>query len=362
MRLNGGASRLVLGATLVALGIAPFGTARADVTIQEKTKFDGLGQGGFMASEGTSTIIISGDRGRVESLSKPTGKIAKRFMGEEGVRSATITRLDRKVIYQVDYHDKSYQEIPFDFMKQNMESMKEALAKQPAEQPGAQEKQEPPPVTCDPIKFEAKKTGEKETIAGLEAGRMTITGNQSCHNTKTQQACNMVYTADNWYAPAGPAVKELQAFMQKQMAAMGFDPADAKKLTAGAQGLLSANTEGLEAVGKEMAKIDGYPVRSRLTIEKGGDCGMMDGEGGEQNPGAAMKDAFKGLFGKKKSESDSSDKGAKKGESASGLKQVFGTTTEVTSITNSGAAADSFEPPEGFKKKEMPKPSEPPKK
>jgi hypothetical protein len=71
-----------------------------------------------------------------------------------------------------------------------------------------------------------------------------------------------------------------------------------------------------------------------------------------------MKGAFKGLFGKKKSDSSSdssSDSKKGSGDSAGGLKKIFGTSSEVTSVTSSGAPANAFEPPDGFKKKDLPK-------
>src|SRR5262249_39945519 len=92
--------------------------------------------------------------------------------------------------------------------------------------------------------------------------------------------------------------------------------------------------------------------------EKGGDCGTMDSPGGEASPGAQMKSAFKGLFGKKKGDgADAKDEGkdASKGSGTPGMKKLFGTSTEVTSITTGSAPADAFEPPAGFKKKDPPK-------
>ncbi|MBI3449812.1 MAG: hypothetical protein HY049_12955 [Acidobacteria bacterium] len=349
-------------AAVAALALAATLSApRADVTIQETTKFDGFGESGMMGSEGTSVLVISGDKSRMEGTSKATGKFMKHFGGEEGFKSAQIFRLDRKVIYAVSYNDKSYQELPFDLFKQSQQAAADAMAQMQATQDGAKSGQAgPPPVTCDPVKFSAKTTGEKQAINGFDATHVVVTGDQQCHNTQDEKkTCHVVYTADYWQTPLTAPMKEARDYMIRQAAAMGIDPESAKQMAQAAKGLMSQFAEGLEGVGKELAKAQGYPVRSRLQIEKGGDCGLMDsGEGGEQgNPGAAMKQAFKGLFGKKKSD-DSSDKpsGAAKGSegAADGMKKVFGTTTEVTSITTSPAPADAFEPPAGFKKKDPP--------
>jgi len=351
---------LIAAIVLLATAAPP---SWADVTINQTTKFDGFGERGWMGSEGSSVFIISGDRGRIESTSKPTGKFMKHFGGEEGFKNAMITRLDRKVMYSVDYKDKSYEEIPFDFFKQNQQAMMDAMSQAQAEKTQAQSgQQQPPPIACDPIKFDVKNSGEKQKVNGFDASHVVIKGVQECHNTQTKQTCNMVYTADDWYAPMTAGLKDVRAFEMKQAAAMGIDPADAQKFAQAAKGLISQNTEGLEAVGKELARSDGYPVRTHLAIEKGGDCGTMDspGEGGgAESPGEAMKGAFKGLFGKKKSDSSSdSSPDSKKGSGNppdTGLRKIFGTSTEVTSVTTSGAPADAFEPPAGFKKKDLPK-------
>jgi hypothetical protein len=362
---------LILAAAFTIVLFAAMPASLADVTINESTKFDGFGAGGFLGSEGSSVQIYAADRSRVESTSKMTGKFMKHFAGgEEGVKSASIFRLDRKVIYSVDYRDKSYMEMPFDFFKQNQQAMADAMKQAQAEaHPDAAQNQEPPPLKCDPIKFEAKSTGEKQTIGGFEASHLVIVGKQDCHNTKTSQTCNMVYTADHWNAPLTGPLKEVRDLQMKQAAAMGIDAEAAQQMAQAARGLLAQNTEGLGEVAKEVAKAGGYPVRSRLTIEKGGDCGTMDTQGGEgsgQDAGAAMKSAFKGLFGKKKG--DSSSEGSQQADakggsgSAGGLKKIFGMSTEVTSVTSAGAPADAFEPPAGFKKKDLPKIEAPQKK
>ena len=346
---------LVTAACAAAIALAAFSGARADVTIKEKTKFDGFGGSGWGASESTHDIIVSGDRLRDETATKFTGKLMKRFSGEEGSKSANITRLDRKLFYMVNYADKSYQEVPFASFEEMQDEMMKSLSG--PEEPEAKEE---PKLKCQPVKLEAKRTGEKETIAGFSAERVVVTGKQTCENLETKKTCDVLYTMEHWKTPMTSAFQEVEAFHRRQAEAMGIDAAKMQQVAGAARAMMGQGTEGLEAVAKELGKVEGYPVRTRMTIENDGDCGSAQGgQGGRQDSSAAMKDALKGLFGKKKSGSGEGEgkKADAKGESGSGPQKIFGMHSEVTSVVSAGAGADAFEPPAGFKKVEQEKPS-----
>ena len=291
---------------------------------------------------------------REERTSKPTGRFLKKFAGEEGFKSATITRLDRRLIYTIDYRDKSYQEMSFDAFKEMQGQMMEAVSARPE----AAEPQEEPSLKCQPVKLEAKRSGEKETIAGYAAERVVITGSQTCENVETKKTCNMVYTVESWNAPAAGGLKELNDFYRRQVEAMGLDMKGVEAAAGAAKALIAQGTEGFEAVVKELSKVEGYPLRNRMRIEKGGNCGMGESGGGAEDPTAAMKDALKGLFGKKKAGS-AEKPAAREKEGESSLHKVFGMSSEIMSISSSGASDGAFEPPAGFKKKETPKVEKP---
>ncbi len=337
--------RIVAVASSLAVAFALAGPrARADVTVSEKTVFDGVGEGGWGASEGESVTIVSGDKLRQESTSKPTGKFMRRFAGKGGLRSATITRLDRKLTYMIDYGSESYQEVPLASFKEIQETMMEAMAGQappeePAEEPETQ-------ITCSPVEVGVARPGQKETIGGFEAERVEVKGEQSCENAQTKQTCRMVYTLEYWVTPRTSVFTELQEFYRRQAQAMGMEM-DGRQMQAVARAagaLASGKTEGFETVLKELGKLEGYPVRTRISIEKGGDCGEMEAAG-DTNAMREMKRSFKGLFGKKeKSEEPSTP--------APGLTKVFGMSTEILSVATSSAPADAFEPPAGFKRRE----------
>ncbi len=351
-----GAMAVAAGAALsLACGLAA-GTARADVTVSEKTVFDGFGERGRMASEGTTTLVVSGDKMRQDSATKFTGRLAKRFTGEEGMKAASITRIDRRLSYQIDFRSKSYTEIPFESFKDLMGEMPSAGE---AERPPEAERREPP-LKCDPVQVEANRTGRKEDVNGFPSEEAVVTGTQACHNEESKQTCKNIYTLDTWATPVTPQLQELQAFNARLAEAMGLDAQEMQAMAKAAQGAMSQLGQGFGAVYKELSKVKGYPVRSRLTVEKEGSCGMMGG--GEQGgvPGrdgglSAMGDRFKGMFGRKKGGGQEREAPAKEVVSSAGRTKIFGMTTEIVSVKVSAAPADAFEPPAGFAKKETPK-------
>ena len=197
------------------------------------------------------------------------------------------------------------------------------------------------------MKLEVARSGQKGTIGGFEAERIDVKGEQTCENTQTKQTCRMGYTFEHWVTPMTSVLAELHDFYRRQAKAMGMEP-DSRQMQAvasAAGALASQNVEGLEAVMKELANVDGYPVRMRIDIGKEGDCGGASAEGA----GAMeeMKRSFKGLFGKKKKEAE------EPAAAASGLTKVFGMSTEVLSVESTGAPEEAFEPPAGFKKVSM---------
>jgi hypothetical protein len=349
--------RLAAIAAAVAAGTAlGITAARADLTITQKTKFDGIGERGWGAAEGTVSVIVSGDRMRQENLSHPTGRFLKKFAGDEGYRNASISRLDRKLMYIVNYRDRSYQEWPFESFKEWQDEMSKELAGAQQPPPEAEpEAAEEPPLKCQPVKVESKKTGQSETIAGFKAEEWVVRGDQACENVQTKQTCNMVYTMDSWNTTDVSAFKELVSFYEKQMALMGLDMRQMEAMGRAAQAMLAPGPAGFEQVVKELGDLQGFPVRSLWKIEKGGDCGMGGGPG---SGGPSMKEAFKGLFGKKKSgsgEAEGKKEGSEGGTAAPSLRKVFALSTEITSVTGTGASAEAFEPPADFKKKDLPK-------
>ncbi len=340
---------LVIPALLMAAAAGP--AALADVTVEEKVAFDGFGAKGYGASDGTTTTVVSGDKMRQENVTRFTGKIMKRFSGGDGLKTAAITRIDRRVTYHVDFKDKSYTEVPFESAKDFQKELANAQA-------SPEEKPPESPVTCDPIRVETNRTGAKEDIHGFASEEVVIAGTQVCRNAETGQACTQTYALDVWTTPETPALGDLAAFHARLAKAMGFDAREMEALAKAAAGAMKSMTQGLGESYKELSKVKGYPVRTRITIESEGSCTASDSTASEApNMGDAVKGiggSLKGMFGKKK-ESESQASKAKGGAAGAAKHKIFGMTSELLSVSSAAAPGDAFEPPTGFKKKDLAK-------
>lgn len=350
---------------LIALGaLALVPPARADVQIQEKVTFDGFGNTGFGANIADTTMRLSGDRLQQESVSKMTGKMMKFVPGLRGSHTGTITRLDKGMLYTVDYEDKTYVEMSLAEMGASMEDALATMAEGP---PPPSEGEKPPDFKCDPAQFSASNTGEKREIAGMSSTLTKVEGQQTCRNEETKESCTLSYALSVWNTPAMGGFAELQAFMGKQAKAMGFDMDRMRSQVAAAGAFFPGGSSGLESAMKELGKIEGYPTSTRFEVFAHGDCGAQTGgmdEGGSDAPEGSGASGMKKFFSKfkKKDESGSDTAEAKKTDAsapaaAPGRTKIFGMTSEVVSVSTGSVPAEHFEVPGGFKKKEWRRPS-----
>ncbi len=361
MRLR---TTLLILALLVPVIAALAPSARADVQVQEKITFDGFGGTGWGANVADTTTRLSGDRLQQESTSQMIGKLMKFVPGLKGSHTGTITRLDKGMLYAVNYEGKSYTEMTLAEMGAQA---KEALSQMAAQQPPPPEGEQPPEVDCDPAEFSATNTGEKKDVVGLSARLTRIEGRQTCRNKETKEACTISYVLSLWNAPVQGGLADLQAFMVRQAKAMGFDMRSLQSQTAAAGAFLPGGSAGMEAAIKELRKIEGYPVSTTFEIFADGGCGAASAEGqGEAQPASddsadsGMK-GMKKLFSKFKKKDDSSTgtAEAKKTETAApapaepGKMKLFGLKSEMISLSSSSVPAEHFEVPAGFKKEQL---------
>jgi len=339
-------SRAIAASAAALTLVAGVCAVRGDVTINEKTKFDGPGGMALLAGEGATSTVISADRARREVSGKATAGILRKPGSDEGHKRASITRLDKRLMYEVNYNSKSYYEITFDQMKKDLDALSEAIEGSGGRKTAAQD----PAITCGPLNLETKKTGQSETINGFSCQESRITGKTTCENSQSKQTCNVVFTSNLWITPMTPELKEAASFHRRQAEAMGMDSDQSQALLSGIRALVPGATMGIEAVMGEIRRVDGYPVRRTLKIEKQGDCGAGDAQASERN---APREAGAGL----KAQLHQKRAGAQsQGDEKEGaMAKVFSMTTEVTSVTTGKAADDAFEPPSEFQKKAPPR-------
>jgi hypothetical protein len=329
----------------------------ADVSIKQTTTTKGLA--GILDAEVKSENCIQGDRNCTEAQTRFTSKLMKFATGGKATKTSSIARLDKDLVWEVNHQDKSYTEMTFAQMRAMMDSLKTMMAGGPMGGTPAKTEIDTSEVTYAPPKFDVKKTGLKETIAGYPCEQTILTMTVEGTNKKTGEKFQMLTTMDMMMAQDVPGRDEYEQFGRKMAEKMGLGM-DA----ASAQSMMSAlGAYGIDAkkLAEESAKLKGFPMRQVVTFAGQGKQfasseTTQKGENGEKESAEEEKSggndvaakALGSLFGKKKSDKKKAGEGksAEKPDDA-----IFKMTTEVTEISTGAVPATRFEVPAGYKLK-----------
>ncbi len=332
---------LSLVLSVLLLGIS----ARADVVV--KTVHKNGGFHGIGASSGETVRSVSGVKAR-----------------DEKDKRADILRVDLDKRWALDLKKKTYTEGPIKF---------EMPKDEPSERKGAAAgKDEKPTHRVKSVKAEVNKSGEAKTINGFKTEKWAATLTLVIEEIATKQTAEYAMTTDIW---ATPWTKELRQAMEEEakfakayIKKLGLDlsPEDRGRFGAdGARAFLRAGGPEVEGairkMGKELSSIEGYPIVTETTwrspapaapknqpvVEEDEDDGnaLSDASGASSVGGAAM--GMLGGFAKRAAKK----KIKAKIKEALG-KPAFSVRTEVKSVEVGPVAAETFEIPEGFKKKD----------
>lgn len=353
---------LTLASTaVVALTSAAFG----DVTIKRSTAMDGMG--GLLKSTTTSTESFSGDMMSNDGETKMENKLMKMFGGGKPIRSTSITRLDKGLIWNVDHKKKEYTEMTFAEMKAMMDSLGAMMAG--GADPMAQQK---PTIDTSEWefsepKFDIKQTGKQETIAGHSCSQTIMSMITTGTNRKSGETMTMEVTMDMMLAQNVPGADEVTEFGKRMAAAMGFEMDKG-----GAQSMAKfLEMYGIdpERLADESEKLDGFAMKTVMTFGMGGDAmnqaqaeaeaaeaekaesdeASQDEEDPKDASGIAAK-ALGGLFGKKDKKQDEEKDKQDEGSSAPPGALMWMTST-VTGIESGSVAPATFEVPAEYKLK-----------
>jgi len=256
---------------LVSL-VAAATTTRADVVIEQTLDLDGVAGFSMLAMQGKSTTSLTADKSRTDSDMQFKSKLMNTFAGKHG-NTSEIVRLDKGVVYDLQHKDKKYTEMTFAEMRAAMDkAMQQADAA--AQQAEAQQQQQLP-VDADecqwsPPVVEAKETGEHATIAGFETKRAIVSLKQTCTDPKTQKACDMVWTIDQWLAAQAPGEAESRAFGQNYAKALGLDSAGVEAMASRMRQAFSQYKSSWTEAMKKASDFQGYPLKSALQMSMGG--------------------------------------------------------------------------------------------
>jgi hypothetical protein len=251
----------ILGCCLL---LASTTSLRADVKVDEKTKFEFAGAlgkvvsifGGKAAREGTtSAVAVKGSR--KSTFNDSTGQIID---------------LAEEKVYDIDVKRKSYRVITFAEIRQRMEEAKAKAEKEVREQQAKEKDAEPPaqqPESNVEIDFDVKKTGERKTISGFDTQQSVITVTVREKGKTLEQNGGLQITTDVWLAPQMAAMKEIVDFdiqyAQKLYGPMvaGASPQD----MAAAMALYPMMKPALEKMAAEASKLEGTAITTVVKVE-----------------------------------------------------------------------------------------------
>jgi len=351
-------SQLALGCTLTALTIA----AHADVTMQERLTVGGVIS--FLNMNGTTTTMIAGDRARTDSNLQFESGLVRAFAGGVG-QSSEIVRLDQDKIYSLDTKKKTYSELSFADqrarMQMAMQKSQEAQASQQQQASGVDESQ----CEWSEPKADVKRTGEKATIAGYEAERVSITATQSCKDKKTGQICDFGLLLDEWVAPGFQQSAEALAYHRAYAEKLGLGTPGSRDFAERAQSMFGRYKGIWTEIAEKMKDVQGYPLKASFGFGVGGpQCQKSEQQQSAHSQdqgssstssspptsiGGALGGALGGLFKKKSAEP--AHAATPPAEMPGGLIPLMTIGTELVSVTSGGVNPQMFEVPADFKKK-----------
>ncbi len=364
----------------------------ADVTMQQDVTVSASGAMSMMGSKGTVTTMISGDRGRTENQMESTSKMMRKFA--KNMNTATIVLLDDERMLNLATEKRQYSEMTFEEMRAQMEKSLEQAEKMGGQ--GALPVSEDECQWSEP-ELQVNKTGEKQKFAGIKAAQTIISVSQTCTSPGSGKSCDMIWNMEYWNAKRMPGKKEAASFQEGLAKAMGGDEA-LGMAQAQARGLLAMFKKGWDDVLQESGKVEGFPVRTVMSLEMGGEsctttggqpiamddvwsqaadagvnaaAGSAAGHAGNAVAsetaeaigggvggsiagsaiGAASRELMSGAFKKfRKKKKKEPEPVAQAANPAAGTVILFKIETELTSIDDTDVPDSSFEVPEGWKK------------
>ena len=349
---------------------AIFGTAYADTTVEEHISVNGAGMMSFANMSGNSRTTISGERSRRDSDLQMESKLVRFFARNALGPTAEIVRLDEDKIYQLQMRKKEYSETTFEQMRTQMQQAEQKMEESRDRQPSPVDDSQ-----CewsDP-KAEVKRTGEKMTIAGYPAERVTIVTSQDCKDKKTGAVCKLALALDEWmstdFAGNTEALRFQRAYAQKLGLTSGLTPDlsdQAKNLFGRYKGVWSQVTE-------KMKDSKGYPVKSSFAFAFGGpqcasdkshaeseasDTRSSSSDSTASSPGALASQLggkLAGMFGRKKKDDSAAAPASTAAAPApsilpDNMVPIITMSSELLSVSTASVPGDTFNVPADFKK------------
>lgn len=351
-RTNINAAISVLSLTLVT-------AAHADITIEERISLQGAGVMSMANMNGSTRTAISGKNARTESELQMQSRLVRMFARDNA--TAEIVRLNEDKVYELDVKKKSYTETSLAQrraqLEKALEQQRQAQAQQQQTSSGVDESQ------CEwlPPKVDVIRTGEKNTFAGFDAERVTVSAVQSCKVKNSDQICDFGLALDQWVAPQFEGDDEAMAYYRAYAEKMGMNAGTSRDFSERAEAMFGRYKDMWKDVAAKMRDIKGYPVKSSFGFGMGGpQCqDAKQAQANQSQPTSGMGGitgqiggAIGGLFGKKKKENAPAEQAAAPTTLPNGLIPLMTLTNELVSVSHAAVSPQMFEVPADFKKEQ----------
>lgn len=352
---SGSGTAAASGGTGSAASAAPADNSPALPTAVRTVSLSSDGLAGFFPFEGITTTATRADRRRDETSIKGTGTVSRFLLRDTG--SATITRLDRKLVYGLDIPRALYTECP-------LGGCPVPPAQEQPRQPQEPQSTREPGCTMRIAKnsFTVKPTSQRKAINGFDTEQYAVDWSVDFEDPNKRRS-TLQLTVDVWAAAVTPAMREAMAVesaynraasaaMQRALAerASGLPPQLAETMTRYfAQSLTAADRAALLNASRQLERIRGEQILTQYKLFYRGDaCGGAASDDGAGGGPAGLAGALQGLFGR------SSGGSGGGGSGAGGETPLLSFTQEVKVWRVEPVRDSQFAPPPHFKRSNAP--------
>jgi len=356
-RISVAALACALAACAAEQAVAPADNSPSNPTAVIETVVTNGGVMGMFPFEATEKLYVRSNMRRDDHSLKGTGTFSGYLVSSvAGGADSTITRLDNDRLWLLNHRKKEYRECPAHGCPRTTEEKPSAPEREQKPEP-KQQTEKDCTVRIASSHFDVKSTGQKKSINGFDTSQYQATWVLKLQDPQ-QRATTSTLSFDLWTTPLNAQMREALAVEQTYSRAYVSNqprahapaagdraqvmPPEVTKLMLGYLASLSpADRAAITNAGKQLAKIQGHPILTRIEWRvEGNACGAKDSDsaGGAQPSATAVLANVSSLFGKK------DDKGT------ATVKPILDFTVEVKALKVEPARDSLFAVPGGYKR------------
>ncbi len=293
-----------------------------------------------------------------------TSYVSGHRMRSESANTASIIDADAGRITSIDHKAKTFSSMTFAEMAAALQQATQSSQQNKTKAQAKDQKQTKDSVNVT-YKVSVDRPGQREKIAGADAERVFITitmeGEATKDDGKTESVGNMVFLMDQWIAKDAPQMAAYREFERAYAQKAG------REFRSQAEGMQAAFAgdprikDGFEAAAKELQKVPGVVLRSTtyvvgvpvgLTFDR--PLALNEAATAAKTDSAAKKDdkpkgGLRGMMGAIKAAADEANKQPDKKDAAAKQGTLMTVTNTVKSVTMGAVADDLFAPPAGYR-------------